>query len=97
MDVDALTTEERDRLARIGACFRCKEKGHMANNCPMKNRTGASKNQTDSRPQKKSPKEMGRHIRNLCAQYSPEEVDEIYSAFEQEEATAESTAAKEDF
>ena len=97
MDIDALTTEERDRLARIGACFRCKEKGHMANDCPTKNRTGASKNQTDSRPQKKSPKEMGRHIHNLCAQYLPKEVDEIYSAFEQEEATAESTTSKEDF
>ena len=28
-----LTPEDRDRLAREGRCFRCREKGHMASQC----------------------------------------------------------------
>lgn len=34
-----LTPEERERLSRIGACFRCREVGHMAHQCPRNNRT----------------------------------------------------------
>ena len=32
-----LTDEERASLASKGACFRCREKGHIAINCPLKN------------------------------------------------------------
>lgn len=41
MEVDALnrklsplTQAERDRLRKIGGCFRCREPGHIAPNCP---------------------------------------------------------------
>ena len=41
MDVDAttipfqkLTDAERDKFRKEGRCFRCREKGHMAKNCP---------------------------------------------------------------
>ena len=34
-----LTPEERERLSRIGACFRCREPGHMAHQCPRNNQT----------------------------------------------------------
>jgi hypothetical protein len=41
MDIDAigkLTEQERERLRREGACFRCRRPGHMSRECPLKNR-----------------------------------------------------------
>ena len=34
-----LVPEERERLKRIGACFRCRERGHMAHQCPRNSQT----------------------------------------------------------
>jgi hypothetical protein len=36
MDVDAMSTEERDTLMRKGACFICKKPGHRARDCDEK-------------------------------------------------------------
>ena len=33
MDIDAMTTEERDSLMKKGACFICKKPGHRAHDC----------------------------------------------------------------
>ncbi|CEP03569.1 hypothetical protein PBRA_009454 [Plasmodiophora brassicae] len=33
-ELQPLTDEERDRCRREGRCFRCREPGHMANQCP---------------------------------------------------------------
>ncbi|GAQ92386.1 hypothetical protein KFL_010010040 [Klebsormidium nitens] len=42
MEIDALrrrllplTDAERDRLRKIGGCFRCRQTGHIATNCPL--------------------------------------------------------------
>ena len=34
MDVDALATEEKERLAKEGRCFKCKKQGHISCKCP---------------------------------------------------------------
>jgi hypothetical protein len=48
MDVDAaqpfthftkLTEEEKAQLRKRGACFRCRQDGHMSRECPKKNRS----------------------------------------------------------
>jgi len=36
MDVDAMTLEERSSLMKKGACFYCKECGHISKECPRK-------------------------------------------------------------
>lgn len=36
MDIDAMSMEKRTALMRKGACFICKEPGHLAQNCPKK-------------------------------------------------------------
>ena len=33
MDIDAMTIKERDDLMKKGACFYCKQVGHVAQNC----------------------------------------------------------------
>jgi hypothetical protein len=45
MDVDAttipfqkLTDADREKYQKEGRCFRCREKGHMARNCPKNNK-----------------------------------------------------------
>ena len=43
MDVDAMTTEERMILLRRGACFLCKEPGHMARDCKKKGKAPQKK------------------------------------------------------
>jgi hypothetical protein len=36
MDIDFMTTEERETLMKQGLCFRCKKRGHLARDCNEK-------------------------------------------------------------
>ena len=38
MDVDAMSIEERNKLMKKGACFRCKKPGHLSKDCPTRNK-----------------------------------------------------------
>jgi hypothetical protein len=38
MDVDVLSTKQREEAMRKGACFGCGEIGHISCNCPKKNK-----------------------------------------------------------
>ena len=78
MDVDVMTTEEREKLMKSGACFRCKERGHLAKDCTKKATTSQNRE-----PQKRTPKEAARYIRSILAQYTPEEEQEIQKAAEE--------------
>jgi hypothetical protein len=39
--IGKLTPSERERLRKIGGCFRCRKPGHLARDCTMTNRRGS--------------------------------------------------------
>jgi Ty3 transposon capsid-like protein len=74
MDVDAMTTEERDTMMRQGLCFGCHKPGHISKNCPNRNR------KSPPPPQKKMKgKELHAHVRALMAQMDEEDTEEFLS------------------
>lgn len=80
MDVDTLSVEEKNRLLASGACFRCKERGHLSKNCPKKGKGPATNTW-----QKGTPADAARYIRSILAQFSPEEEAEIFKIAEAED------------
>lgn len=58
MDVDSMTVEERSNLMKLGACFKCKIRGHMAKDCP-------DKKSNPSSSKKLSAKDLYTQIRTL--------------------------------
>ena len=50
MEIEAMKLEERDRLRKEGACFYCKEKGHMATSCPKKKKQASISSTTTTPP-----------------------------------------------
>ena len=76
MDVDAMTTQEREDIMRKGLCFGCKEPGHISKNCPKKNQGRAP---PPPQPQKKwKGKELHTHIKALVAQMESDDVNEFF-------------------
>jgi hypothetical protein len=60
-----LTTEDRQELLKDGKCFYCKQKGHMARDCPIKKTTVDLKaleqvDQSDSQSDEKQPENQGK-------------------------------------
>ena len=76
MDIDRLSIEEREKLMKEGRCFRCKETGHRANECP-------SKGKTKEEPKKRmNRKELHTHVRSLFKDMTEEEKEEFMKAAE---------------
>src|SRR5829696_938804 len=51
MELDSitkLTPAERECLRRMGGCFRCRQAGHLARNCPLPNRQNPLINAIDT-------------------------------------------------
>jgi len=61
MDIDAMTVEERSSLMKKGACFYCKEQGHISKDCPKK------KKKKNYEP-KYSKKDMATYIRGMTTE-----------------------------
>jgi hypothetical protein len=74
MDIDAMTTEEREEMMRVGLCFRCKKPGHVSRYRPNQNRTPPPQ---QAPPKKMKGKELHAHVRALMAQMEEDDVDEF--------------------
>jgi len=77
MDVDAMSTQERDDIMRKGLCFFCKKPGHISKFCPDKNQ-GRSSPPPSQAPKKWKGKELHAHIKALVAQMESDDVNEFF-------------------
>jgi len=82
MDVDSMTIEERHDLMRKGACFFCKQPGHIATNCPKKKKKknlGYYKTYEQKDDPLKKPKEKNfkAYIRALTEEEKTEFAEEL--------------------
>src|SRR6266700_4611544 len=109
--IDALTPKERSDLMRRGACFNCRQIGHISQNCPKKrgnnnyNRNdnygnqnkGTNNNRNNNNNQKKwTVKEAFAHVRAMDAGELEEFADlTLKQGFE--EVSKETTAKIQDF
>src|ERR1700679_2551380 len=92
MDVDVLTTEQRDEHMKKGLCFKCHKPGHRGRECPGAGETlvktppaYSPKPNTYSTPNKKmTPKEIYAHIRSLTTSMNEEEKEELDKLAEEE-------------
>jgi hypothetical protein len=75
MDVDRLTVNERNKLMKEGRCFKCRNTGHQANECP--------ENDDDKKKGKEVPKkkmngrELHAHVQALFKEMTEEDRDEF--------------------
>jgi Zinc knuckle len=72
MDVDRLMVEEQNKLMKEGRCFKCRNTGHRANECPEDN----DKKKGKKVPKKKiNGRELHAHIRALFKEMTEEDGD----------------------
>jgi hypothetical protein len=75
MDVDRLTIEECNKLLKEGRCFRCRNMGHRANECPEDNN---NKKKAKEVPKKKmNGRELHAYVQALFKEMTEENRDEF--------------------
>jgi Zinc knuckle len=75
MDVDRLTIEERNQLMKEGRCFKCRNTGHWANECPEEE---IDKKKGKEVPKKKmNERELHAHVRALFKEMTAEDRDKF--------------------
>ena len=95
MDIDAMTTKQRDEAMKKGLCFGCGKQGHLSRDCLTKKRPTTSSTppsyastwaptSTSVHKKKMSGKELYTHIRSLTAQMDKEEKEKILNEAKEE-------------
>jgi hypothetical protein len=80
MDIDRLTIEEQNRLMKEGRCFKCRNTGHWANECPKED----DKKKGKEVPKKKmNGRELHAHVRALFKEIMEEDRDEFLKGAEE--------------
>src|SRR5882757_8195526 len=101
MDVDftKMSQDERESLMKSGSCFKCKQKGHMAKDCPRKQavireattedqewtKVKSKKKQTQEPPSKEKPPPSYNSILEQINKCSMEDRQKILEVFSQDE------------
>ena len=73
MDIDVMSMDKRSALMRKGACFICKETGHLAQDHKKLIEKG------NYFPQKMKGKELHAHVRALLAQMEEDDKEEFFA------------------
>jgi hypothetical protein len=74
MDVNRLTVDERNKLMKEGRCFKCRNTGHRANECPEDN----DKKKGKEVPKKKmNRRELHAHVWALFKEMTEEDRDKF--------------------
>ena len=81
MDIDRLTTEEREKHMQENWCFNCHKIGHRAKDC----RSKPSNNQTKFNGIKKTATTARAMIRNLVADMDDKDKEELLNKIVEEE------------
>jgi Zinc knuckle len=81
MDINRLTVEERNKLMKEGRCFKCRNMGHRANECPKDNN---NKKEGKEVPKKKmNRRELHAHVWALFKEMTEEDRDEFLKGAEE--------------
>jgi hypothetical protein len=81
MDVDRLTIEERNQLMKEGSCFKCRNTGHRANECPKEEND--KKKGKEVQKKKMNGRELYAHVRALFKKMTEEDRDEFLKGAEE--------------
>ena len=95
MDIDAMTTEQREEAMKKGLCFGCRKQGHLGRDCPTRKKPTTSPTppsyfltwaptSTCNQKKKMSGKELYAHIWSLMAIMDKEEKEKFYNEAEEE-------------
>jgi Zinc knuckle len=80
MDVNRLTVEECNKLMKEGRCFKCRNMGHRANECPEDD----DKKKGKEVPKKKmNGRELHAHVRALFKEMMEEDRDRFLKGAEE--------------
>jgi Zinc knuckle len=75
IDINRLTVEERNKLMKEGRCFKCRNTGHQANECPEDDN---NKKKGKEVPKKKmNGRELHVHVQALFKEMTEENRDEF--------------------
>jgi Zinc knuckle len=72
MDVNRLTVDEHNKLMKEGRCFKCRNMGHRANECPEDD-----KKKGKEVPKKMNGRELHAHVWALFKEITEEDRDEF--------------------
>jgi hypothetical protein len=80
MDVDRLTVEEHNKLMKEGRCFKCRNTGHWANECPEDDNKKKGK---EVFKKKMNERELHTHVQALFKEMTEEDKDEFLKGAEE--------------
>jgi hypothetical protein len=83
MDVDSMSTEQKNAAMKEGRCFKCNERGHLARNCPGQKKKEESP-PIYTPPKKKMGKELHTQIRALMKDMEEDEKEKFFAEAEEQ-------------
>ena len=77
MDIDRLTFNKRMKLMKEGRCFKCRNTGHRASDCPE---GGQKKEKQREEPKKMNRKEFYTHVRAIFKDLEEDDKEKFLEA-----------------